>query len=235
MNLTHAIHDARRLKIRLLNPRYYRMLRDRRTGAAAADYYRCFDETRSIFVHIPKTGGVSLTKSLYGSRAGRHAPLSTFQVVFPASAFYRYYKFAFVRNPWDRLYSAYRYLKSGAMGEPHDLAWIEKNMSDVKDFEDFVLNFLPRPEIRSFVHFRTQESFLRNTVTGKVGVDFVGRFETLEQDFATAANRIGRDTALPHLNKSKISGRYREAYSAGMREVAERIYGADASTFDYKF
>src|SRR6185312_6788568 len=122
-------------KVRLANRRYWRMLRDRRAGAAADDYYRCFDETRSIFVHIPKTGGVSLTNSLYGNRAGRHATLGTYQVVFPARAFYSYFKFAFVRNPWDRLYSAYRYLQAGAMGEAHDLAWIEKHLQGVRDFE----------------------------------------------------------------------------------------------------
>lgn len=235
MKFVHALHDARRLKTRLLNRKYYDTLRQRRLGAGEEAHYRCFDETRSIFVHIPKTAGVSLTRSLYGTRAGRHASIATYQMAFPAKDFYAYFKFTFVRNPWDRLYSAYRFLSAGAMGERHDLAWIEANLSGARDFEDFVMNHLTRPEIRSFVHFRDQESFLRDVVTKRVGVDFVGRFETLSEDFAIAAARIGRDTTLPHLNRTKVAGSYRDAYSTKMARRAGEVYAVDAALFGYDF
>ena len=236
MLLEHTLHDIRRLKTRIVKPSHYNDLRNRRIGPLAKEYFKCFDDTRSIFVHIPKTGGISIVESLYGTRAGgRHTTIQQYQIVFGAADFYDYFKFTFVRNPWDRVYSAYRYLRSGARGWQQDLDWVEKNLSGVKDFEHFVLTVLPLPEIRKFVHFRTQASFLRSPITGKIGVDFIGRFERLADDFETVARRIGKDVSLSHVNKSKIAGSYRDAYSARMRGIVGEIYADDNRLFDYTF
>jgi hypothetical protein len=233
--LEHTLHDIRRLKARIVRAKRYQHFRDRRVGPLAKGHFGCFDDTRSIFVHIPKSGGVSVAETLYGTRAGRHTSISQYQIVFGAADFHHYFKFTFVRNPWDRAYSAYRYLKSGAMGGQHDLDWVEQNLKGVKDFDEFIVDFLPRPQIRRGIHFRTQESFLRSAITGKVCVDFVGRFERLADDFDLVSKRIGKAVTLPHLNKSRIAGHYRDAYSSQMREIVGDVYENDVRLFEYSF
>jgi hypothetical protein len=235
MNLEHALHDLRRLKHRVAHRAHYNHLLDRRKGPSAPRFFKCFDDTRSIFIHIPKAAGVSVAETLYGTRAGRHTTIGQYQIAFPASDFYSYFKFTFVRNPWDRTYSAYRYLMSGAMGGKHDLDWVAANLEGASSFEKFVVDFLPLPNVRQGIHFRSQESHLRSAITGKICVDFIGRFERIQEDFGVISRRLGMEIELPHLNKSNLSGVYRDAYSERMRKIVGEIYELDARIFEYDF
>ncbi len=235
MIFEHALHDLRRMKAQITRPESYRHLRDRRNGPSGPEYFKCFDDTRSIFIHIPKAAGVSVAETLYGTRAGRHTPVAQYQIAFGASDFYNYFKFTFVRNPWDQVYSAYRYLTSGAMGGKHDLDWIEMNLNGVGSFENFVTEFLPLQNVQRGIHFRNQDSYLRSAITGKICVDFIGRFEHLSEDFETVATRMRKKANLPHLNKSKGEGMYRDAYSNNMKQIVGDIYQNDAQVFGYTF
>ena len=66
--------------------------------------YRCF------FIHIPRTGGNSIASTILDGRTA-HTPYFVYQRAYP-DEFDEFFKFCFVRNPWDRLVSAYFYLKS---------------------------------------------------------------------------------------------------------------------------
>lgn len=66
------------------------------------------------------SGTIDVAKSLFGNLAGSHIPISTYQRIFYTPEFNSYFKFAFVRNPWDRLVSAYRYLMAGGGQNEHD-------------------------------------------------------------------------------------------------------------------
>jgi Sulfotransferase family len=233
--LEGRLHDARRFLFRVVAPGHFRRYQTRRVSSGEKrSSYDCFDRTRSIFVHIPKAGGVSVAISLYGNRAGSHTSVSGYQLVFNAAEFQSYFKFTFVRNPWDRLYSAYRFLSAGGMNDL-DRSWSEKHLAGVEDFEAFVLEALPRRSVRRAVHLRPQVQFLRNSITGKIGVDFVGRFERFDEDFATVAQRLGKDVSLPHMNGSRFQGDYRSAYSSRMRSVVDSVYAADINAFGYQF
>ena len=79
---------------------------------------------------------------------------------------------------------------------------------------------------------------------GKLLVDFVGRFETLAQDFAVACQHMGMpDTKLPHVNESKSVLRwitrpalpYRDTYDTRSREIVASLYEVDAEAFKYGF
>lgn len=61
-----------------------------------------------IFTHIPKTGGKSIKNTL--KLKGSHTPLFIYQ---EEKNFNKYYKFTFVRNPWDRLVSTFIFLSKG--------------------------------------------------------------------------------------------------------------------------
>ena len=72
---------------------------------------KVFDEKKCIFFHIPKTAGISLVKALFGDLDWGHRDVNYYINVFDKKRFNDYFKFTFVRNPYDRLFSAYSFLK----------------------------------------------------------------------------------------------------------------------------
>ena len=75
----------------------------------------------------------------------------------------------------------------------------------------------------------------------------MGRFETLQRDFATACERIGIPGArLPHVNDSRkpkgpmrwLKRRampYKDMYDSRSAKLVATLYEADADTFKYTF
>ena len=73
---------------------------------------------RCIFFHIPKTAGVAVCDGLFGNRGPGHMDVEIAKVVFGKWRFQSFFKFCFVRNPWDRLVSAFHYLRHGRPDSP---------------------------------------------------------------------------------------------------------------------
>jgi len=197
--------------------------RGRGLYAGIPDSYRC------IFIHIPKTAGSSIAESLFGV-ASRHVPYTEFLRANPKK-FQRYFKFAFVRNPWDRLVSTFFFLQRGGLNEL-DRTWSQRNLAEFDGFEDFVRRGLPRREILSWVHFRPQANYIMSP-TGNLMVDYVGRFETLEEDFNVVASRLGVKVDLRRTNSSTHAP-FETVYSQETATIVGKIYESDATTFGYR-
>lgn len=232
-------HDLRRWLFAAAKPDKFIKLQKKRRGDPDRGGYsfRPFDEHRCIFVHVPKTAGVSISRELFGNLSGGHTPIATYERVFSKRDFESFFKFAFVRNPWDRLYSAYRFLKSGGMSEG-DRRWAEQNLSGITGFSEFVTDHLRRSRILSSSHFIPQYRFLCRPGSKQVLVDFVGRYESLDRDFRTVKQRMGLDTpgGLPHFNRGKSgAGDYRAAYTPETRRVVADVYREDIELFHYDF
>jgi hypothetical protein len=199
--------------------------------------YNCFDKTKSIFVHIPKAGGISTIKSLYGQQANGfgHPTYERFVRLYGKEKFDEYYKFTFVRNPWDRLFSGYNFLKEGGMNS------LDKNFSatvlkDFDTFEDFVMKWCSEENINSWVHFIPQYKYIYDKNENLV-VDFVGRFENFNDDFEKVRSKLEVGEPLKHLNKTKQKkeNQYREAYSDEMRDKVYNLYKKDVELLNYSF
>jgi hypothetical protein len=199
-------------------------LRGRGIYQGYPDRYRC------IFIHVPKTAGSSIANVLFGSESG-HVRYSDYQRANPKK-FESYFKFCFVRNPWDRLVSSFFFLRAGGMNDL-DRAWAAENLAGCADFEDFVSNWLDPARAMSFPHFRPQSWYVADG-EDRVRMDFVGRFETLARDFATVAARLGREGRLPVFNKSSHA-HYSTYYTPATRARVGRIYSLDASQLGYTF
>ncbi len=195
--------------------------------------YQPFDERRCIFVHVPKCAGISVCRALFGNLAGGHADVRRYRVIFGATRFSRYFKFTFVRNPWDRVVSAYTFLKQGGMNE-RDRAWAKSHLVDYPDFDSFVTGWLSPESARSQLHFRPQLDFLCER-SPELLVDFVGYFETLESDFDKIRERLGCGDELPKTNQSNRREDYREYYSARTKEIVARVYRDDIHALGYDF
>ena len=196
-----------------------------------------FDETKSIFVHIPKAAGISVAKALYGNLAGGHSDLSFYRRVFSFQEYSNYFKFTFVRNPWDRVYSAYSFLKAGGWND-EDQSWANTHLSGVDDFEVFVNEHLANSHIQSHIHFKPQCEFVDARGYLNCGVDFLGYFENIQQDFSAIAARLSKPEQLPHQNKTQRSehrAHYRELYTSSMIECVAQLYAKDVEAFGYRF
>ena len=97
-----------------LNPLKLETLRMRIADLRGRGVYRGYpDEHRCVFIHIPKAAGTSLTKTLFAAPS-RHLQYTEYERANPKK-FKKYFKFTFVRNPYDRLFSAYSFLKKGGL------------------------------------------------------------------------------------------------------------------------
>lgn len=192
---------------------------------------RPFDEHRCIFIHITKTAGTSVATGLFGHLPYHYTAID-YRVIYGRKIFERYFKFAFVRNPWDRLYSAYRYLKAGGWNE-EDRLWAERYLSEYVDFNDFVCNWLTSENIKTHLHFRPQCFFICDP-SGKPLIDYMAYFETINDDFEYISGLLDLDASIPHHNANPGKS-YREAYNETSKEIVAKIYHQDISLLGYSF
>lgn len=188
-----------------------------------------FDQFECIFIHVPKCAGSSVATSLFGSTPTGHLPLYWYEKQFK-ERFDEYFKFGFVRDPLHRALSAYRYLLQNP--EPRDRAAYEL-VSRYSRFDTFIDGWLHSDNICKQIHFAPQHHFLQNSM-GQIAVDFIGRQEHLEADFAMLCEQLGVSAQLDHLNRSPGSN-YKTAAlcSVASRKRIREVYARDYELFAY--
>lgn len=163
-------------------------------------YSDYMDKYRCVFIHIPKAGGSSIRHALGAEPRGRlHLPWSIYYQANPIK-FKSYYKFAFVRHPVDRVFSAYNYLSSGG-NQIEDLD-ISINLLRYKSFDEFILRGLREGDFSNHPFFFPQTSYICDW-DGSFKVDFCGKIENFDLGVKVVLNRLGLSVDIPHRNKSK--------------------------------
>jgi hypothetical protein len=187
-----------------------------------------FHERESIFLHIPKAAGSSVSEAVYGHQVG-HWRLSDCMAA-DATATRNYFTFSFVRDPLDRFVSAFHFLAAGGMNKK-DVEFASRHIKgcSLDEFAERVYNI---PDLLNKVHLQTQASFLISSESSRtIAVDFVGRFENMAQDFAEVANRLGIEPELPVRN----TGPKRNCVQASKatRTIVRQVYAEDYALFGY--
>lgn len=202
--------------------------------------FKSFRDSQCIFVHIPKCAGISVARSLFGNDAGGHLPIRAYLKNFSEQEFVNFFKFTIVRNPWDRLVSAYWYLKNGGMNQS-DRMWAEQHLSFYKNFNEFVIEWVCTENIETGLHFQPQYQFValpkplpsRGVI---IPFDFIGSFENLHHDFSYIQQQLGFEGQLRHENKTpKKYKDFRSYYSDKTREIVANVYREDIALFGYDF
>lgn len=190
---------------------------------------------RCIFVHVPKCAGTSLCRQLFGSQGPGHIRIKDYQVALSVREFSHFFKFTIVRNPWDRLVSAFHYLKAGGMNRM-DREWALSNISRFQDFDEFVREWVNSDNVNdgSYFHFRPQVSFVRLT-SGVIPLDFIGRTESLDDDLAEICSHLHMPQVKLRKHNASQHEPYQKLYVQDTRAIVERVYAEDIKTFDYKF
>jgi chondroitin 4-sulfotransferase 11 len=190
---------------------------------------------KCIFIHIPKTGGTSIESALgdWGLTPDNECELMgdtyrsqhhTLQSV-KKSLRENYFKFAFVRNPWDRAVSSYCYYRDGG-NKKSDSHLQELLPSDFKSFVAHKWNVIPK--------IARKDQFSHLEVDGKVELDFIGRFERIEYDYEYVSKKIRLTRKLPHVRISKHK-HYTDYYDDKTRDIIAERYARDIEYFGYKF
>lgn len=191
------------------------------------------DRYKMIFIHIPKCGGISIENALFQKKIG-HSKIWIYKA-FDKKKFKQYYKFTFVRNPWDRLVSAFFFLKAGGRN-PKDTEWARKYIYKYDSFENFVLS-LKNKKVRKIIlnhqHFRPQHQYIIDE-NGRIPFDFIGRIEHFENDFETIKAQLGLTGDLSHTNKS-IHKPYSHYYNQETKNIVANIYKEDIELLNYSF
>tara|TARA_Y100000593_G_C4299212_1_gene332431 strand:+ start:1468 stop:2079 length:612 start_codon:yes stop_codon:yes gene_type:complete len=192
-----------------------------------------------IFLATGKTGTVSITAVLQkfdqaGAKFHRHCRFTAPSILIDPRGIEKelkfdpsdYFKFCFVRNPWDRMVSMYR-----QMQRSNNLHWkprrIRHNLSKRYSFKGFI----KRVDEEAFKTWCQSNFYL----IGDNLIDFVGRFENLQEDFNAVCDKIGiARQKLPHKNKSNHK-HYTHYYDEEARDIVAKKYARDIEIFNYKF
>lgn len=192
-------------------------------------------KNRIIFIHVPKVAGHGLLNSL-GINYNPHMNLYKYELD-DKEKFNKYFKIGFVRNPWDRLVSAFFYLKQGGNGKSYDLM-MKGKLSKFETFESFVIelnnNVRFRKEILKELHSSSQYSWLMNSI-GEIEMDYIGKFESLENGFSILKEKLHKESAMLKEHNKSCHKQYWTYYSEETVEMVRRIYSKDVVTFNYDF
>jgi hypothetical protein len=230
---THAYLTVRRLNFRWACRDGYRQTqRMRETVTERGHSYKPFDDHEAIFVHVPKCAGVSVSRALFGGIGGGHATLDQYLVIFEPRCIESYFKFTIARNPWDRLVSAYFFLRNGGYADD-DRQWFNEELGGYAGFDDFVRGWLSRENIWKWSHFIPQYHYILDR-RERVPLDFVGFFENLDADFAHIATKLRVAATLPKHNTSRHDG-YQGYYTDETRRIVQEVYAEDIRLLGYRF
>ena len=188
------------------------------------------DTHKFIFIHVNKTGGTSIEKAFQPEADQRdvqhkHASAVFYSQTFP-DQFRTYFKFAFVRNPWDWLVSRYHWSKY------HQRLF---NCS----FDEFLRRLEKRIRLSKTALWLEDEALKpqldRLMIGGRIVVDFVGRFENLQSDFNLVCSKLRIEPRRLHHVFKSTHAHYADYYSDETRKIVERLYAIDIAAFGYHF
>lgn len=211
-------------------------------------------DPRFIFVHIPKTAGTSIEEAIYHyqdfvvTNQNIHQPMIQFREYLNSDEYDDAFKFCFVRNPFDLMYSTWKY-------------WTHNNGLDVS-FEDWLiwrfegrmsdgLKFLEKESYRfpdeasmlseltiSWYMNRVAQTYWFVDEDGNFLCDYIGSFEYLREDFKEIVDHLKlEDVYLPHANRTRDDDDkdYRKYYTPRTRAIVEKRFALDLSIFGYSF
>uniref|UniRef100_A0A6U4GIU2 Sulfotransferase domain-containing protein n=1 Tax=Phaeomonas parva TaxID=124430 RepID=A0A6U4GIU2_9STRA len=197
-----------------------------------------------IFVHVPRTGGTSLRRHLHdagqatGVDTAMHVTAREMKLCDPV-AFADFRVWSVVRSPWDRIVSAFYYLRKIGTSRSWQDTLFQRYLQRYETFEEFVLSGALEETQRWMTHMELMLSYFMDEA-GQFLVDELYRFEDVVGStnfFAAGAKErvniaVADLTALP---KPSLPMKYCHEFSPAVAAEVERVYNADIRALGYAF
>ena len=181
---------------------------------------------RALFVHINKTAGSSVEAAL--GMPFQHRTALEFIDLVGRERWDRCFTFSFVRNPWAKVASHYRYRvrtnQTALKEQPIPFSeWVARAYGEQDP------KYCDQPKM-----FMSQSAWICDR-DGEILVDFVGRFEHLRRDFDHVCRALGKHRELPHLKGSSRGTSYAEMYDDQARAIVAERFAEDLERWGYTF
>jgi len=209
------------------------------------------NQKKYVHIAIPRTATTCVNTAIgnlkHPAPELHHAKLSEVLEQNPHAI--NYYKFTFVRNPWDRLVSLYHEFRKNRGRQYSEHVFYDKDLlsefdisdNDVENFRNFCRN-LKDSDWKNDLFFHNQYEYI--TYNNEVAMDFVGRFESIDSDWELVRDNIGfSGVTLRKGNglgpRGFIRGSnhlpYKDYYSQTEIDIVSDIYKTDIEYFNYTF
>ena len=193
------------------------------------------DQEQYVFYKIYKSGSSTISKILRSHTETSSLPYK--KVLFKNSieqlnAYHPnldlYFKFAFVRNPWDRLVSLYS----------EKIVNHKKTINKIPYYKEFIglsfESFLDRiiySDLESCIpHHRLQTHLMPLNK-----MNFIGKLENFNKDIQVVLDHLKiKNCKIQRLNQSKHS-HYSDCYNNRYKKLVESKYAEDIENFNYSF
>lgn len=194
-----------------------------------------------LFIQVPRTSSSSISVMLLDELGGEQPNLHHAMCDDNRPCITNRFVFGFVRNPWEREYSQWTYhtAKQNITKRPTFEEWVLWRYSDLEldpfckeqqaiDVHRYHRTFSVQPQL----------GFLMDR-DGDLQTNFIGRFETKEQDWAFVQNRLGIEIdEMPYYEQSmgKLPDvTYMDLYTDEMRDLVAARMMPDIEVFNYVF
>jgi len=208
-----------------------------------------------IFFHSQKTGGTSITDAIFPhlgeedevigynkykknseSSLYKHSSCLTVHKSMDIDVYRDYFKFAFVRNPYDLFVSLYHWWQKTPSWD--DTSLLQTRLSKIENFEKFCRRYKQHKKPYNFLYddylFNRQYKYFFFDDTPLC--NFIGRYETLQEDYDKICKIIEMPpSTLKRLNTSERETDYRVYYNENCIKYVKRKYRKELKTFNYKF
>lgn len=194
-------------------------------------------------VHIPRCGGTSIENAIIGEDwyhtdpvfgpASKHIIASTAKKLY-WKYWDDYFKFSFVRNPWDRMLSMVKYDWFYGCELQYGRLNIAGYLKDVLQVSGRNLEV----DKRSVSSWDTFPDSRENCVYGNIlneDLDFVGKLENIDNDLPYVLDRLGIQNfdCKPAEVSAKVINR--TAYTPEVRDIVADIYAEDIARYGYSY
>jgi len=193
-------------------------------------------EFNHIFIHNPKAAGSWMEKKSY---IGGTSHQSIFGYQKEGIDIDSFYKWMFVRNPYDRLVSSFFYSRR-TLGRKNvsmrNHFWMLesfpryiKNLDELFDFTSGNFDINDKNFVN--VHIVPQHKFA--SINQELRLDWVGKVENIEKDWKLLSSALGQSSPVEKTNQSRRSSNWFNYYNAELFDIVNRKYKHDFEMFGY--
>lgn len=187
-----------------------------------------------IYVHIPRTGGTSITNAIYGRPLG-HLRAVDIRSLVPRT-FASTPVFSIARNPWDRLVSAYHFTVQGGT----DVAGVRNpntyRSAPFRSFAAFVEEWLVDQTLSTLDEVFHPQSIYVTDQTGGLIVDYCGRFGDFGALARYLSETLSRDIVIPTHNASRRKRDFHSYYETpALANIVGDLYSTDVTLFGFDY